>query len=139
MWALTWPLAEFGACSRFFQWCWGEGHSCGGWIEGLWRKGRGEQRLLSLEFSSPNSCNCLSTFIVFRVFHNYGLPHDPQINIDFLPKKPVRLRKEFKVQRNQNNSQPVKYWGLASTLAHLGFLLSFVCTMVPIVCVVARS
>lgn len=72
LWALTWPLAEFRPCNRFLQWCWGEGHGCGGWREGLWRKGRGEKGLLIPEFPSPNSCNCLSTFTVFRGFHNYS-------------------------------------------------------------------
>lgn len=70
LWALTWPLAELGACG-FLQWGWGEDHGCGGWREGLWRKGRGENGLLSSEFPRPNICNCLSTFIVFRRFHNY--------------------------------------------------------------------
>lgn len=40
--AFTWPLAELGSGGCvLLLWCWGEGHGCGHWDEGLWGK---EQR-----------------------------------------------------------------------------------------------
>lgn len=119
---LTWPLAEFRAGSGVLQWHWSESHGCGGWRDDLWRKGRDENGLLSPGFPRLNGCNCLPAFIVFRMISQVNFHTiNRQTSISFNEASKIR---KLKVQRSQNSAQPVKFWHLISTLAHLGFLLS---------------